>query len=279
MQVVTLPDVYMCLPANVVAKFMLKDTSHDNEWEACKSRTVMCVDVVSRTSTALDLHKTALNDLDNDLHDGLAEDLDTVVQWNSRPSTALLSADRDTSNCPIWAEQGWCRKDPNEPLHNPLNEQGSWANWMQANCATSCSAIPQCAHTADATPIGASECMFTMIDGEKVMGTYDMDGTAGKITEGDPDSEGDNPQRGATFQIRSGFGSSSDARANVPLYSMESFDLKTYKGVTDPPVAELSLGGAGYDCTQEYYDASTEPRLPLRCKGYALASNTPWPLL
>ena len=240
MQEVTLPDVYMCLPAAVVAKFTLKDTSHNNEWEACKSRTVMCDD-----------------------------NLDTVAQWNSRPSTALLAADRDTSNCARWAEQDptWCRT--------------SWANWMQANCATSCSAIPQCAHTADATPIGASECMFTMIDGEKVMGTYDMDGTDGtdKIPEGDPDSEGINPQYGATFQIRSGFGERSDARPEVPLYSMESFDLKTYKGVTNPPVAELSLGGAGYDCTQEYYDASTEPRLPLRCKGYALASNTPWPLL
>ena len=250
MQEVTLPDVYMCLPAAVVAKFTLKDTSHNNEWEACKSRTVMCIDATVP---------------------GTVEDLDAVALWKTRPSTAPLAADRDTSNCPIWAEQSKCRNDP--------NEQGSWANWMQANCATSCNETSQCAHTSDATPIGASECMFTMIDGEKVMGTYDMDGTAGKITEGDPDSEGDNPQRGATFQIRSGFGSSSDARANVPLYSMESFDLKTYKGVTDPPVAELSLGGAGYDCTQEYYDASTEPHSPLRCKLYALASNTPWPLL
>ena len=116
--------------------------------------------------------------------------------------------------------------------------------------------------------------MFTMITGDKVMGTYDMDGSSEKKPEGDPDSKGDNPLGGATFQVRSGFGSSSDARANVPLYSMESFDLKTYKGVTNPPVAELSLGGAGYDCTQEYYDANTQT-----CKGYALASNTSWPLL
>ena len=135
----------MCLPAHVVAKFTLKDTSHNNEWEACK----------------------------------LA-----------------------------------------------------------------------------GTP--ASACEFTMITGAKVMGTYDAMGATGL----DPYSEGASPLGGASFQIRSGFGESTDARPEVPLYSMESFDLKTYKGVLDPPVAELSLGGAGYDCTQEYYDAKLQT-----CKG------------
>jgi hypothetical protein len=225
----------MCLPAAVVAKFTLKDMSNKKEWEACKSRTVMC--------------------------DGNKE---TVAQLKSLPSDAPLAADRDTSNCVRWAEEGGCMWT------------NGWAEWMQVNCATSCSARPECAHTADARPLDASKCTFSMITGDKVMGTYDMHGTAGNIPAGEPGSVGDNPLGGATFQVRSGFGSSSAARANVPLYSMESFDLKTYKGVTNPPVAELSLGGAGYNCTQEYYDASTEPK---GCKGYALASNTPWPLL
>ena len=161
-QVVTLPDVYMCLPSIVVAQFTLKDTSHKNEWDACK-----------------------------------------------------------LAGTPAW------------------------------------------------------DCEFTMITGAKVMGTYDMTGAPGL----DPYLGGAVPPSGvalggASFQVRSGFGTGTDARAEVPLYSMESFDLKTYKGVTNPPVAELSLGGAGYDCTQEYYDANTQT-----CKGYALASNTPWPLL
>jgi len=37
-----LPDVYMCLPSTVVAKFTLKDKKHDKEWNGCQSRKVVC---------------------------------------------------------------------------------------------------------------------------------------------------------------------------------------------------------------------------------------------
>ena len=42
MQEFKLPDVYMCLPSTVVAKFTLKDKKHDKEWNGCQSRKVVC---------------------------------------------------------------------------------------------------------------------------------------------------------------------------------------------------------------------------------------------
>jgi hypothetical protein len=110
-------------------------------------------------------------------------------------------------------------------------------------------------------------CNFTMIDGSKVSGTYDRNGWQGESPFLDDGKLDGSVMAGATLQIRSGFGSLTAARPEVPLYSMESYDLKTQKGVADPPVEELFLGGYGYNCTDKY------------CPGYALASNTPWPLL
>ena len=177
MQSVTLPDVYMCLPADVVAKFVTKDKNPKAEYDACE---------------------------------------------NTDHFKACKEENRD-------------------------------------DCAR--------------------QCEFEMIKGEKVRGTYDFYGEEGHSPfwtsqEGQPHCPGGvcaksarGVTTGATLQIRSGFGSETAARLEVPLYSMESFDLKTHKGVADPPVEELFLGGYGYNCTDKY------------CPGYALASNTPWPLL
>ena len=106
----------------------------------------------------------------------------------------------------------------------------------------------------------ASACEFTMIRGHTVKGMYDVDGSSTTHLDS---SEKVNPQGGATFQM------SSSVRPEVPLYSIESLDLKTYEFVKDNPVADMSIGGAGYDCTEEYFKENAA------CKGYALASNTP----
>ena len=103
-------------------------------------------------------------------------------------------------------------------------------------------------------------CEFTMIRGHTVKGMYDVDGSSTTHLDS---SEKVNPQGGATFQM------SSSVRPEVPLYSIESLDLKTYEFVKDNPVADMSIGGAGYDCTEEYFKENAA------CKGYALASNTP----
>ena len=95
----------------------------------------------------------------------------------------------------------------------------------------------------------AAECEFTMMYGDKVKGVYDAHGVYDDSGATYNDDSG--ATYGATFQIRSGFGVSSDARPEVPLYAMDSFDLKTYKGVTDPPVADRHVvwghGGPHYE--------------------------------
>ena len=192
MQSVTLPDVYMCLPADVVAKFVTKDKNPKAEYDACT---------------------------------------------NTDHFKACKEENRD-------------------------------------NCAR--------------------QCEFEMIKGEKVRGTYDFYGEEGHSPfwtsqEGQPSCRPDGVctksargvTTGATLQIRSGFGSETAARLEVPLYSMESFDLKTHKGVADPPVEELFVGGYGYNCADpdSCKDSIPNYNCPKYCPGYALASNTPWPLL
>ena len=150
-QELKLPDIYMCLPATVMAKVTLKATSHVAEWNVCKDATL--------------------------------------------------------------------------PVENPA-----------------------------VTP--ADQCEFEMMDGTKVAGFFDMDGS----TDKSPDStDKENPLGGATLQFRSGFGTSSDADSTVPLYALDAFDLRTYKRVPDPVVEELFLGGGGYRCTGKD-----------DCPGYAL---------
>jgi hypothetical protein len=97
-----------------------------------------------------------------------------------------------------------------------------------------------------AVPTPGNQCEFEMINGDKVAGFFDMDGS----TDKDPDStDKENPLGGATLQFRSGFGADSDASPSVPLYALDAFDLRTYARVPDPPVEELFIGGGGHHCT------------------------------
>ena len=41
MQELTLPDIYMCLPATVVAKVTLKALNHNDEWKSCMKHETM----------------------------------------------------------------------------------------------------------------------------------------------------------------------------------------------------------------------------------------------
>jgi hypothetical protein len=133
----------------------------------------------------------------------------------------------------------------------------------------------------DCTAAGTKDnCKFTMIDGSKVYGTYGQNGQ-----QGDSPFNGDGTldarvMAGATLQFRSGFGSRYPNRPEVPLYSMESFDLTTNQGVADPPVAGLFTGGYGYNCAApDSCEKDEDGRVqfwdcPKFCPGYALASNT-----
>ena len=221
MQEFKLPDVYMCLPSTVVAKFTLKDKKHDKEWNGCQSRKVVC-------------------------GNGW-EDLEAST--DPPPPDNYITG--DLSGCPALIEMFGC-------------EHPDYTEWAQANCQTTCSQKTNCKVVAEAQPIAGKDCQFRMLDESMVRGRCDI--------QGSNSGDGNNPLGGASLQIRSGFGETSESRAEVPLYAMESFDLLKYAGTDDPPVANMTMGGAGYQCTEEQSNTDAG------CPEYALdASNTPLP--